>query len=1162
MRGLTYVALLCCLLFSNCTSERPRRAEVLFLGEAVEGDESNKYATWLAVELFKVGINLTYTTDPNDLNSQYLNQYDGLILYTAIDTLSTTQESALKGFVGKGKGLIPIHKASTAFSQSDWYTQAIGGRLVGREQAEVTIQIADTAHGIVEGLVPFSVNHERYTHDHIRDGNTVVLAANEAPYAWIRQEGKGRVFYTALGGEESTWKNRNYLRLLRNGVLWALGDKVQGLILQLEIPDVSIYADTISDFTARHLVPGVQEPLQPSESMKLQQLPVGFELKLFAAEPDIVNPIAMSWDEKGRLWVIETVDYPNNFVELKGESNDRIKICEDTDGDGVADKFTVFADGLNIATSLTFINDGVLVAMAPDFIFLKDTDGDDVADVKEIIMTGWRKNDTHAGPSNLQYGFDNNIWGVTGYAGFDGHINGERYDFGQGVYRFKPDGSDFEFLATTSNNTWGLGMSEDNNVFISTANNTHSAFYSMPERLTQRRLKEEGNRPPVSAVQKIDGHYDVHALTPNLRQVDVVGGFTSAAGHQLYTAREYPENYWNKVAFVTEPTVRLVHNAIIDPDGAGFKERDGWNLVASSDEWYGPVHAEVGPDGAVWVLDWYNFIIQHNVFVPAQAPSDKVLPFTEQPHGPGNAFESDLRDKKHGRVYRVLHKDAKHKTGHKLSKDNVSGLLKALKSDNKFWRMHAQRLLVERQNDDVAKDLIKIALDQKVDQIGLNAPAVHALWTLQGLGLIETRQDAFDAVVKSFSHPSASVRKAAVQVLPLDDRSRDAILNSGVLSDSQLNTRLAAFVKISEYPSDQGIAEALLEATNDADNAADRWLLQALLGAAAQHETAFVAATANRTLGAFGSRIMESLADERYVLGRRTRLLFSPDVTNKEINIETEISRRNNQPYNGLVIGQGDKQDGYALYLKNDRLFFEVYQHGQATTVASKGRVPNTFSVQAQVAADATVRLLINHVSQGETKLHHLFPAPLKLYLRSGDDFKDEYAFTDYDGPSEFTGNVNNITVRLRKPQGTVGHVHQQDEPADASSGVPAERIELKAVKDIMQYDKKLVTVQAGKRITVVFENPDGMQHNLLIIQPGTLEIVGKAADDMLRSSEAFDKQYIPEIPEVLHATPLVDPGESFTLTFTAPTEAGDYPFVCTFPGHWRGMNGIMRVVK
>lgn len=1155
--------ILSCFLFLACGSgdNAPRRAEVLFLAGESGHDQANKYATWLAVELFKSGINLTYTTNFDDLNTDYLDYFDGVIVYTDSATLSSSQESALRSFVGKGKGLVPIHFGSAAFSSSEWYGSTVGGRLSNHVAQTASLQLADTSFGIIEGVSPFEANDETYSHENVDENNTVVLvAANGDPYAWVREAGKGRVFYTALGKEESTWKNANFLRLLNNGVLWSLGDRVGQLVADLNIPNVSIYEEVISDFTARYDVPRIQDPLAPEEAMKLLQVPVGFELKLFAAEPDIVNPMAMSWDEQGRLWVIESEDYPNSYQELGKDANDRIKIAEDTDGDGVADKFTVFADGLNIATSLTFINDGVLVAMAPHFLFLKDTDGDGVADVRDTVMTGWRKNDTHAGPSNLQYGFDNKIWGVTGYAGFDGHVNGERHVFGQGVYRFNPDGSDFEFLATTSNNTWGLGMSEDNNVFISTANNTHSAFYSMPERLIQRRLMEAEGSQNVNAVQKIDGHYDVHALTPNLRQVDVVGGFTSAAGHQMYTARDYPEDYWNKVAFVTEPTVRLVHNAIIEPDGAGFKERDGWNLTASSDEWYGPIHAEVGPDGAVWILDWYNFIIQHNVFVPAQAPSEKVLPFTDQPHGPGNAFESDLRDKKHGRVYRVLHKDAKHRVGHKLSKNDVSGLLKALKSDNKLWRMHAQRLLVERKNDDVANDLVKIASDRGVDKIGLNAPAIHALWTLRGLGLIERDEKVFDAVVKGLSHPSGAVRKAALQVLPVDDRSLEALLQSQVMQDAHLNARLAAFLKLIEFPANRGIADALHNAAADGTNETDRWLSQALYAAIIQHEAQFLEVSATRTLGSFAIRILGSLAEERYTLGRRSRMLFSPNVANKEIHIETEIGRRDNQAFHGLIVGQGNKQDGYALYAKNDRLYFDVYQHGHTTTVSSKGRLPNRAPISAQVRADGAVSLNVGGAVQGEAKIHHLFPAPLGLYLRSGNDFGGDDALTDYEGSSDFTGHVDNIAVRLSPAKG--GQSQAGPAAADEVSTEPATRIEIKAVKDIMQYDLKLVTVRAGERITLVFDNPDVMQHNLIIIQPGTLDVVGKAADDMLRDADAFDKQYIPSIPQVLHSTPLVDPGESFTLEFTAPAEAGDYPYVCTFPGHWRGMNGVLRVVN
>ncbi|MDB5261036.1 MAG: rane-bound dehydrogenase domain protein, partial [Adhaeribacter sp.] len=657
----------------------PRRAEVLFLGHNSKHHDSGKYAPWLAISLFKEGINLTYTTQLQDLNTETLNKYDGLIIYANHDNLAPEQEQALQQFVESGKGLIPLHSASGSFKNSQWYINALGGQFKSHGTGTFSPVIAKKNHPVTQGLPAFSTWDETYVHQNLNKDMTVLMERVEGstrePYTWVRNQGKGRVFYTAYGHNDSTWINPGFLQLVNQGVLWALGDQVKKQIAGLNIPKVDIYASAginIADFTKRYEVPAMQTALTAAESQKLIQAPVDFELQLFAAEPDIINPINMSWDEKGRLWIVESVDYPNTFIETDGLANDRIKICEDTNGDGKADKFTIFADKLNIPTSLVFANGGVIVSMAPHFVFLKDTNGDDKADVRENIITGWGKNDTHAGPSNLLYGFDNKIWGVLGYSGFNGTVGGKNMSFGQGLYRFTPDGKELEYLASSSNNTWGLGFSEDNNIFISTANNTHSAFYSMPARYMQRMLPalsaqagesttgaRAASPSAVQSIQKLDGHYDVHALTPNLRQVDVVGGFTAAAGHHLYTARNFPKEYWNRIAFVTEPTVRLVHNAIIEPNGAGFTEKDGWNLLASSDEWFGPVQAQVGPDGAVWVADWYNFIIQHNVFVPAQAPSRMILPFTEQPHGQGNAFKSPLRDINFGRIYRVVYKKAK-----------------------------------------------------------------------------------------------------------------------------------------------------------------------------------------------------------------------------------------------------------------------------------------------------------------------------------------------------------------------------------------------------------------------------------------------------------------------------------------------------------------------
>jgi putative membrane-bound dehydrogenase-like protein len=1142
-----------------------RRAEVLFLGHNSKHHDSGKYAPWLSVKLFKSGINLSYTVDPNDLNPENLKKYDGLIIYANHDSLSPLQESAMKAFVEGGKGLIPIHSASGCFRNSAWYVKTIGGQFASHKTGSFKNTILKPEHQVMKGITAFQTWDETYVHKNLNPDKTVLGERVEGdvhePYTWVRNEGKGRVFYTAYGHEDSTWTNKGFLDLVRNGVLWAVGDDVKAQIDALKLPNVDIYqSDTISHYTKRHVVPKMQEALSPAESNKLTQIPADFEIQLFASEPDITNPIAMAWDEKGRLWVVESVDYPNTFKETDGAANDRIKICEDTNGDGKADKFTVFADKLNIPTSMVFSNGGIIVSMAPDFVFMKDTNGDDVADVREVIMTGWGKNDTHAGPSNLQYGFDNKIWGVLGYSGFNGTVNGKKLTFPQGVYHFSPDGKNFAFLGNSSNNTWGLGFTEDNNVFLSTANNTHSAFYSMPGQYMQRTLGDD--QPAIQAVQKIDGHYDAHSLTPNLRQVDVVGGFTSAAGHHFYTARSFPKEYWNRVAFVTEPTIRLVHKAILEPDGAGFKEKDGWNFAASSDEWFGPVQAEVGPDGAVWIADWYNFIIQHNVFVPAQSPARFILPFEEQPHGPGNAFSSPMRDLNHGRVYRVVYKNGKKSAALKLSKDDLPGLVAALQNDNMFWRMTAQRLLVESKKLSVAADLYKIINDPKIDEIGLNSPAVHALWTLHGLGVLDgSNAEALQVVNKALSHPAAGVRKAAASVLPKQEQSFD-MLEKG-LRDQNLNTRLGVFVAITELPTSEKVGAAIYNASLDEQNAKDPWISKAILAAAIKHERGFLAAANGKAQQpAFTSRVVEALSKEIYPLGRRNTMQFPPDVTGKEITIRASITKAKDRPLQGFIAGQGGKDGGYGLYIQDGKMIMTVRQHGTVSQATTTSQLPDKFDVTASLTQSGNISIVIDGKETATGKAHMLFAAPLSNSVRTGEDVEGEDKIGSYDGRFGFVGNFQKASLELNRPSEKGTANAGMPEKTVSKSASNATVIELKVEKEIMQYDKKLITVKAGQKVVINLENPDGMQHNLLIIKPGSLQKVGKAADELLSNPKAAEMQYVPKIPEVLYSTKLVNTGETVTLEFTVPDEPGDYPYVCTFPGHWRGMNGTLRVTK
>jgi putative membrane-bound dehydrogenase-like protein len=1158
-RSLSLFLLASVFLWSGCGKNKsflsmtdPRRVEILVLGHESEHHNSEKLMMYLETPLFQKGINLTYTSDPNDLNEDVLYNYDGLMIYANHDSISPSQEKALKNYIQSGKALIPIHSASWCFRNSDWFVSAVGGQFSTHGTGRFTTSIVDASHPAMAGIHEFETWDETYVHSKLNPDMKVLMERMEGdrkePYTWTREEGKGRVFYTAYGHNEETWKQTEFHELVANGILWAVGDKVNELLQAYAIPTPEFRDAEIPNYEKRDPAPRYQLPLSPEESIKLVQVPVGFEMTLFASEPMIINPMAMAWDERGRLFVIETVDYPNE-VRTEG-GNDKIKILEDTDGDGKADKVTVFADNLNIPTSIMAVNGGILISMAPDFLFLKDTDGDDVADVREVLMTGWGKSDTHAGPSNLKYGFDNKIWGVLGYSGFNGEVSGKRHSFGQGVYRFEPNGGNLEYLGNTSNNTWGLGFTEDFETFISTANGQHSVYFSMANNYVKRPIFQGS----ANTVHGIDSHYDMPHLTPFLRQVDWHGGYTAAAGHNFYTARSFPENYWNRIAFVAEPTGRVLHNAIINSDGSGFKEKNGFNILASSDEWFSPVHAEVGPDGALWVADWYNFIIQHN-------PTPRGFE-----NGTGNAYINPLRDSKHGRIYRISYKGGKDSKIFDLKDANGRELIAALKSENMFWRLTAQRLILEKQEKSILSDLYALIADQKVDGAEINGPAINALWTLHGLGELKgENSEAVQVVKKALSHPSAAVRKNALRVLPKSNSSLKAILEFNLLNDPDLHTRKYAFLAVSDMPFSEEAAKKLVESAKVKENGEDAYLPQAVFAAVLAHPTEFAKLDNTKAIQtntdaqfSLADRISRSLVAEQYPLDQRNSILFPPDVSGKEIAIRMFISKAQN-PLEGVLVAQGNNTNGYSLYIFKDRLHFAIAQDEKLTILSSKNDLPEEqFTIDATLIEDGSMSLKINgeEVNKGKTK--GLFSAPLTpTRVRVGQN-DSRNVVGKYEGTWWFGGRLSNkSTLALKKPGTSLDLLGSSSASVSANGTI---LIKLSVVPHEMKFDKATFTVKAGSQVTIDFENPDFMQHNLVIGQKGSMEIIGKAADELARDPKGAEQNYVPKIPQIIAATLLVDPEGRESLVFIAPTEPGEYPFVCTVPGHWRIMNGIMKV--
>jgi putative membrane-bound dehydrogenase-like protein len=869
-----FLALLVLVVVTAVAGAAEGRLRLLFLGDRGHHRPADRFRQ-LAPVMKQRGIDLVYTEDLGDLNEKTLAGYDGLVVYANQTKITPEQEKALLDYVASGKGFVPLHCASYCFLNSPKYVELVGAQFRSHGTGVFRTTLAKVEHPILKGYASFTSWDETYLHRRHNEKDRVVLEYRvdgkvKEPWTWVRTHGKGRVFYTAWGHDERTWGHPGFRNLVERGIRWACGRDPAAAGTYFDTPTMTRLARDLPPFkyvpakvpfypagqrwgTTTEPLTKMQAPVEPEESMRHLVTPVDFEVKLFASEKLLGGgkPICMNWDERGRLWVALTVDYPNERKPA-GEGRDRIVVLEDTDGDGVADKVTVFADKLSIPTSIAFYKGGVIVHQAPHTLYLKDTKGDGKADIRKVLFTGWSTSDTHAGPSNLWYGLDNWYHGIVGYAGYRGTIGDEDHSFRQGFYRFRGDGSRMEFLRNTNNNSWGVGFSEEGLHFGSTANGNPSVYLPIPNRYYEA-VRGWSSR----VLGGIAGNSPMSPITDKVRQVDYHGRFTAAAGHALYTARTYPREYWNRTAFVTEPTGHLVATFTLDRQGADFRSRNAWNLLASDDEWTAPIMAEVGPDGHVWVIDWYNYIVQHN-------PTPRGFKT-----GKGAAYETPLRDKKHGRIYRIVYKNAPKKKVPDLGKATGQDLVAALKHDNMRWRLHAQRLLVERGQRDVVPALCQLLEDPSVDEVGLNVGAIHALWTLHGLGALSGSDEAVAAGRKALKHPSAAVRRNAALVQAPSAASTTAILDAGLLADADAQVRLAALLALAQMPRDhQGAGKALAVLLDRGDVMDDEWLPDGLTAAAAAHALPLLQVLAERKDDlSLRGRIVVRLVAQHFALG-------------------------------------------------------------------------------------------------------------------------------------------------------------------------------------------------------------------------------------------------------------------------------------------------------
>ena len=450
-------------------------------------------------------------------------------------------------------------------------------------------------------------------------------------------------------------------------------------------------------------------------------MPPGFRIELVAAEPDVVDPVAISFDESGRLFVVEMRDYP-----LDPAPKGRIKLLEDRDGDGRYEHSTVFAEGLHMPTGIMRWRKGVLVTCAPDILYLEDTNGDGRADVRRVVLTGFATTNPQLRLNGLLYGIDNWI-----YAAYPRLLTARRYakefgDRGRPIrfpdhpevpavdtrshdLRFRLDEPRLE--AISGNSQFGHTFNEWGERFT-VWNNDHVRHVVVDARTANR----NPFLPVANAMQSASDHENAAAVypiaeNPNYIHDSQIGHFTSACGLSVYTGANLPPDLQNS-SFTSEPVHNLVHRDLLEPAGATYKARrayEGREFLASKDAWFRPVFTTTGPDGALYIVDYYHRTVEHPEFVPPELLKDIDFQPRHQL----------------GRIYRVVHESSKPMPKPALDRASARELVEHLSNPNMWWRINAQRLLVDRRDPSVVPLL---AREGKTPQ-----GRIHALWTLEGL---------------------------------------------------------------------------------------------------------------------------------------------------------------------------------------------------------------------------------------------------------------------------------------------------------------------------------------------------------------------------------------------------------------------------------------------
>lgn len=465
--------------------------------------------------------------------------------------------------------------------------------------------------------------------------------------------------------------------------------------------------------------PATTPALSPEEAQAKFTLPPGFEIRLFASEPEVVNPVAMTWDERGRLWVVELYEYP--LGAKPGEKGrDRIKILEDTDGDGRADKVTVFAEGFSLATGILLGHGGVFLGQAPHLLFLQDTNAPahlgigafQKANKQTVLLTGFGLEDRHELLNGFTWGPDGQLYMTHGVFTRANVTSPDRpgepaVRMDAAVARYNVQTKKFEVYADGTSNPWGVDFDRAGNAFLSACVIDHM-FHMAPGGIYVR----QGGQPMFPYA---------YQMLPSI--VDHRHKMAAYAGIQVYLGDQWPAEHYGTI-FCGNLHDNAVHQDTLTPNGSTFKSSAKQDFIRANDGWFMPVSQQVGPDGALWVMDWYD---KYPCYQNARADPEGV-------------------DREHGRIWRVVYTGtekgkpvaSRPEVNMDFGKLTSAQLVERLAHANVWQRKMAQRILSER-ND----DRIKAPLEKQFKDGATLEARLAALWTLHSAGLLNLPGDLF-----------------------------------------------------------------------------------------------------------------------------------------------------------------------------------------------------------------------------------------------------------------------------------------------------------------------------------------------------------------------------------------------------------------------------------